>query len=793
MIKKIDISNFGAFEEYEWKKHVGNEDDAVFKSMNIIYGRNYAGKTTLSRIFRCLELQELHKDFERPGFNILLQNGRVINQDNIKDQSNLKIRVYNTDFVKSNLSWFYNDEGTIQSFAVLGEQNVEIEKEILKLRNELGSIETKKGLLYEESVLDKELESLIDEKNKKCRELDEYLRKKAQDIKNASNIYNVPTYNITSIKQDIKIISTTDKLNDQDIEIRRKLLKEDARREIHKVQLLTDEFLEISDHANFLLTKNINPSEPILDLINNKILQTWVREGIGLHKEKRDSCGFCGNLIDNELWERLDKHFNQESEKLRNEMDICVKKFTLLNEKISQYSLPDINNFYSDSRQKYSVVAEDFDCVKRSFLTGILTFIQELNERIGNIFEKRSALDIVNYTKVFNAELIKVNQLIVENNNRTLNLYNEQAKAREELLKNEVARFSELIEYTKNMTEISKMDAKIKEFKPSVVTKKDEISEKILKISQFEEQLEDESRGAALVNEHLSNFFGHNALMLVSEGQKPNIKFKILRDGREAKNLSEGECSLISFCYFIARLEDELQSDKDRLIIYIDDPISSLDGNHIYFTFSLIESVIAKNRDYRQLFISTHNLDFLKYLKRLSKPNDKTDINYFLIERRMKKNIAGSFLIKMPKHIRDYVTEFNYLFNELYSVYKQVRGDRKKLLENTYNQFYNLPNNIRKFLECYLFYKYPNNKNPIDNLHRLFDEGNIPALINRVINEGSHLVYIDRGWKPIDVEEMEKCVCIIMEKILEKDPEQYNALLESIGQMPVRAVELVNG
>jgi wobble nucleotide-excising tRNase len=74
------------------------------------------------------------------------------------------------------------------------------------------------------------------------------------------------------------------------------------------------------------------------------------------------------------------------------------------------------------------------------------------------------------------------------------------------------------------------------------------------------------------------------------------MKFKISRDKVDAKNLSEGECSLISFCYFIARMEDELKDEinKGSLVIYIDDPISSLDSNHIFFMFSLIEKHYCK-------------------------------------------------------------------------------------------------------------------------------------------------------------------------------------------------------
>jgi wobble nucleotide-excising tRNase len=319
----------------------------------------------------------------------------------------------------------------------------------------------------------------------------------------------------------------------------------------------------------------------------------------------------------------------------------------------------------------------------------------------------------------------------------------------------------------------------------NITQSKSEVEKTILKLQQDKSKLEsaakDESRGADLVNKHVADFFGHDELKLVAEGSAPNVKFKVQRDGKEAKNLSEGECSLISFCYFIAKLEDEMK-DKvkgTQLIIYIDDPISSLDGNHIFFMFSLIESIIAKPKNYGQLFISTHNLDFLKYLKRLTIPDGSQQLSHFLIERRHKQNDKRSFVTIMPTHIREYVTEFNYLFGQIYEVYKEVKGDRKAKIDNSYNQFYNLPNNIRKFLECYLFYKFPNNTNPLNNLPRLFD-GTVPTLINRVINEYSHLTYIDRGWKPIDVDEVEECAKIVIEKIKEKDPDQFAALLESI-------------
>ncbi|WP_429373903.1 AAA family ATPase [Paenibacillus sp. DS2015] len=48
----------------------------------------------------------------------------------------------------------------------------------------------------------------------------------------------------------------------------------------------------------------------------------------------------------------------------------------------------------------------------------------------------------------------------------------------------------------------------------------------------------------------------------------------------------------------------------------------------IFFVFGLINSEIIKSGKFKQLFISTHNLDYLKYLKRLlSKDEQGIDLH----------------------------------------------------------------------------------------------------------------------------------------------------------------------
>ena len=132
----------------------------------------------------------------------------------------------------------------------------------------------------------------------------------------------------------------------------------------------------------------------------------------------------------------------------------------------------------------------------------------------------------------------------------------------------------------------------------------------------------------------------------------------------------------------------------------------------------------------------------------------------------------------MPKYMKDFVTEFNYLFA---SIYKCANSE---LSEETYPLFYNFSNNARKFLEIYLFYKYPDDSEDREKQERFFGE-KIPVILNeRVTNEYSHLEGdIERASNPVEypVETMKKDAQMILERIQNHDQNQYDALLKSIG------------
>ena len=223
----------------------------------------------------------------------------------------------------------------------------------------------------------------------------------------------------------------------------------------------------------------------------------------------------------------------------------------------------------------------------------------------------------------------------------------------------------------------------------------------------------------------------------------------------------------------------------------IDDPVSSLDSNHIFFVFSLIENLIAKPEQdadgkkildntgkpvfrYDQLFISTHNLDFLKYLRKLSRP--KSDHEHFLVVKKTDSSTLGA----MPSYLKNYTTEFNYLFSEIYICSDPANAATE------HHCFYNFGNNLRKFLEAFLFFKYPfavsDQQDYNRRIQKFFkDDPNAESLIQRITNEFSHLGGIfDRGSQPVDHAEISKLAKFVLRKIRDNDYDQYECLLESI-------------
>jgi hypothetical protein len=256
MITKLDIDKFGLFENYKWDTEIGKQE--TFRRVNIIYGRNYSGKTTLSRILKCVEDKAIHEKYPDAKFDIEFSNKKSVSQSNISEKlTDYNIRVYNSDFVKKHLSWLHNEDGTINPFTILGAKNVEIDNKIKAIDEQLGSIEEGKetGLLCKLQQSEQAYKQKKIVFKTKHDALEKSLSDHAKKIKNNAPIYNVPTYNINSIKKDIPTAKTQGELSEEEITEKKKILKEEPKEAIGKLREAKPQFETYYSQVNDLLKK----------------------------------------------------------------------------------------------------------------------------------------------------------------------------------------------------------------------------------------------------------------------------------------------------------------------------------------------------------------------------------------------------------------------------------------------------------------------------------------------------------------------------------------------------------
>lgn len=802
MITQIDIASFGSFSGLTWKNSIRDSGKTVqsFKRLNILYGRNYSGKTTLSRIFRALETGRIPLNYTSPSFTVYGDKNNVT-QAGIANHG-YDIRVYNRDFVSDNLSFLVNQaSGEIKTFAIVGEKNKEIEDAIAAIEAELGSVETKAGLRFELERKRKERDRTKSNRKTASDSLEETLRSHANDKIKKNREYGNSLYNIESIKKDIASTKKADftPLSVEEQASKLSLLKQGALSDITESVSVSLKIESIKKIAEDLLSLAITPTKPIQELLNDSVLQLWVKQGIPLHREKRNSCAFCRQYLPHDIWQMLDSHFSKESSDLESSIESCLTSITSEIAAISQFVTLTGDRFYSEEKLAFELSKKTLDETLAVYKEDLEALQAALETRKGSLFKAVPMPAFCHDSVAVQKHADAINALIAQSNGRTKTLEKDKGAARDALRLTDVASFINAINYDSELIRIASLKEDAELANTTFTEAEKEITKRESNVTQLRGQQKDERKGAEKVNSLLNHFFGHDGIKLEAKdnAEKTAVKFEVTRDGKSAYNLSEGECSLIAFCYFIAKLEEPDSKGKE-LIIYIDDPISSLDGNHIFFMFSLIESLIAKpvkNPDgssayrYKQLIISTHNLDFLKYLKRLSIPRKKIptvegktksveDIEHFMVER----NGASSNIMLMPAYLKDYITEFNYLFHQIYKCRNQ------DLAKDTHEPFYGFGNNLRKFLEAFLFFKYPYHDDKNDALERIkkfFGEEDVTAivLVNRLNNEFSHLESTpDRGFKPVEIPEISTVANFVLDKIYAADPAQYNALLKSIGE-----------
>lgn len=752
MIKRINhIKNFGVFQNYRW---TGDIQD--FTNLNIIYGWNYSGKTTISRIFQHYERTEKNPDYSTAEFELENHNGDKFNEQKQLIDDRL-IRTFNSDFIKNNLKWDGSSFDAIQVL-ILGEDAIEAEKKINKKKIKQTKIdEIKKALNREVSNLNNEI-------------LDG-LSNKASQIKNTLRL--VYAYTRTQIKPTFDLIKSNHKphlLSTADVT---KLLPIATASDNDKLPILTPFKPTLSLTANIEKVKELVKEVPALSktidyFVQNPEVANWVEKGLPIHKEKT-SCEFCGNTIEQERITNLMAHF---SEDLRNHKTLLTGLIeTLTNSKITipTYTKRD---FYKELWEEFNTAN---DALKKSS-------VKDYNKQIDNLikivatkfdkpFEKITELNDVNdITTQLETDIEGYNKVITSNTEQTNKFDTAKTEAIESLKKHYTAKFIDDIE-------LSKKESKITLYKSRIENFKNLYDNLTTDIDVLEAEISQAQKGREQINEYISQFLGRDEIKVEVVKEDGKDRFTLKRENSKAKNLSEGEKTAIAFSFFLTKLKEI--KDFDKTIVYIDDPISSLDSNHIFQVNAILKGFFFSNQNddnvwklnCKQLFVSTHNFDFFTLLKEL--PTSKNFLQKFFYQvRRINKN--ESVLEKLPKSLQQYSSEYHFLFEELYNFNKSTdKGE--------YSTLMGIPNAVRRFVELYTYSRLPgNSSSTVDQRADILWGDEKSKRILKVLHYFSHANNIDRMIRNSDlICDIENAVADLMVE-LKEDEKHYAELKKAL-------------
>lgn len=734
MIKKILINKLGRFNNFNFN---GVDD---FKRFNVLYGWNYSGKTTLSRAFMVFDNKKIPEYYD-DGFDFTLEktDGSNLSPNSETDRNNLQTKVFNSDYVENNL--FFKDTGA-SNILVLAENAQETMSKIEQLTTEIKSSIANIAKFKTQQAENKTY--LEDRRTEEARKIKENLH----CTFTASTFLKYER----KLKEENSIETHIIENDDELCKKRSVAIAEKNKENIEQIPLLP--VIDI-EKLKELLNETVSITAPLTRLSNNKEAEKWAREGLVLHNDA-DVCFYCGQPLNetiiNELNAHFDKRYNDFITKIETQQS-SIKPISSFND-----ILPDTAKFYDQFENKYLKDKENLEELRKQYNKVVKQIQQLLSNKLKSVTQPIN-FDIDYDFTTLNTQIQKINDGVIKEHNTFNENFDKQKEiALEELSGHYVAEIIVGKDYTSAEKAMNDAGIGIKK-----TTKEIEEKEKEKKV--LEAQISESVAGAEKVNTILKRLFmGKTEIELAQKSPIETEKYVLKRNGKPAHHLSEGEKTAISFAHFLASLESKDLVDKyGEIILYIDDPISSLDNNHIYAVFAEIDRLRNEDnkRKYKQLFISTHNY----HLFRLLTERDEKYIGVYYIKRNKDDSVIENF----SKSILQQKSEYTFLFNQI-----------KKYIDNSNEDDYIIGHFLRRFLEIFATYKNPTKCDLRTRILQIVDlkteyktNETLLQAVYKTVNEESH-TYITN--EVINNGSIKNTAEAVLEFVKMVDPDQYSFL-----------------
>ncbi len=691
--------------------------EGYFYRFNLVYGFNGCGKTTLSRVFASLEQGALARDLpEGCEFEILLEDAATISHGHNLDRLRGRVAVFNEDFVETNFRW---REGSANPVFYLGTEQAGLAETLQKTQAE------------RESAL-RDRDKSAGEQTAATNRFATFKRDTARNIAEQFGLGRgyIATQLDRDFARDVELASLPE---EEQAALRAVLAQVEPKPPLPSIELPIDD--EFEDRLKTCLEASVSAGA-LADFAAHQEMLRWAKEGLDYHRgHNLTECLFCGNDLSRERLESLDAALDDRMTRISTEAEALLHLARSQRDNWLALigTLPSENDLTEGAAQ-FRVAAEALGAEAERMRAWLAAAIAQLEEKIrrpskgltpalspSTVGARRAAVEIVaSLNRIISRHNEAVNQFSSRKDQAFLRLKDHYLHLAEERY-----RSFERAQRDKTMAA-----EKAIQLADTLTAREAELRAKLLQ----------HGPAAEVINALVKAYLRHgNIEIIVAEGTGEG--FQIRRDGRGIVGvLSEGEKTAIALCYFLSTLAAEGRRISD-LVVVIDDPVSSLDTKALNYAFALLKSHLSGAK---QLFMLTHNLHFMqecrKWLGKMSRDNPPT-AGLFFVD--LKQDAAGkrsSRLEPLPKLLRDYESEYHYLFQHV-----QRLAESEGL---TYDHLYLMPNAMRKVLDIFLAFKVPGPdglKSKLDMVVRNrpdFDANRLMAL-DRLVQLESHAESLD--------------------------------------------------
>ena len=699
-IKRIKrLQKYGIFRDFS--------GDALpeFAEFNLIYGPNWSGKTTLSRMLRNLEQQEV------PDGEVLIATDE---SNNIRGDdfpsTNIPIHVFNNDFVKDNV-FLIDEDKDIPPIIIIGTEDKE-------KRDQLEEKERFREDAQREHN-DKQVH-LTDIEMK----LDNHCRERGQTIKgvmrkSGENKYN--SYNKVNYRKQAEIMLDEGNKNsymceeeEEDVLVQKfNMYRAVSKPEIPKPEYPQLDLAVLQRKIVALLARTV-VAGTIQSLKDDPKRAEWVRRGFDFQIERK--CPFCEQQVPERRQLELEGHFNTEYEQLIKSLNELaaeidnIKKYDL--RKIEAPNNVKIHECLFDAYEKAKANLKFYHDQVEKYLESLA---EAINRKKGQPFDVVLIDDVIQPPDDNPKEdLIK----IIHQHNDTCK---DHTKKVDEAGKWLVCRY-----VAENLEEFRHMRYAETDAKKIVVKSKKRVITLDAEVSRLKHEISDHRRSADMFNADLSAYLGHEELRLdVRENG-----YIIVSKGNEKPLPSEGEKTAIALLYFLTSLQRD-GFDIKKSIIVLDDPVSSLDASSLFAAYGFIRK---HTNSAGQLFILTHNFTFFREVREWfdnkNRRNKPKRAQFYMLDSMLDDQGRRSEIRELDQLLRDYGSDYHYLFARVWHYSQQT---------DKLESYYPLPNMARRLLEAFLAFRRPDIHGTLgdrmDNID--FDEGKKLRIL-AFVNAHSH-------------------------------------------------------